>query len=95
MAQPDKVVRISLNSQGLPVPDQDPVQVKKSEQKLKWSASFPFTINIDGYADVKYGSGDDDGAHNCKTGYFHEERKHKYSITANGVTNDPEVDIKP
>jgi len=95
MAQPDKVVRLTLNQKGLPVPDQDPVVVKKSEQKLKWSADFPFSIDIEGYSDMKYGSGDADGPHSCKTGLFHEERRHKYSITANGQTNDPDIDIKP
>jgi len=95
MPQPDKVVRLSLNSKGMPVPDQDPVYVKKNEQKVKWCASFPFTIEIEGHKELKYGPGDGDGAHNCKTGYFDQERKHKYSITANGNTNDPDVEIVP
>lgn len=94
MPQPDKVVRLSLSANGMPVPDQDPILVKKGQQKVKWSASFPFTIDIDGYSDgVDYGPGDGDGPHNCKTGYF--QQKHKYSITANGKTNDPEIDIIP
>jgi hypothetical protein len=93
MSQPDKVVRISINAKGMPVPDQDPVQVKKGNQKVKWYASFPFTIDIDGYGDLSYGS-DSDGPH-CKTGYFGEEKRYKYSITANGVTNDPDLDIRP
>jgi len=95
MSQPDKVVRLSLNSSGMPVPDQDPVQVKKDNQKVKWCASFPFEIEIEGYSDVNYGSGDGDGPHNCKTGYFAQQRRYKYSITANGVTNDPDLDIQP
>lgn len=94
MPQPDKVVRLSLNQKGLPVPDQDPVYVKKGDQKVKWCADFPFTIDIQDYSDgVKYGPGDNDGRHNCSTGVFN--RKHKYSITANGVTNDPDIDIRP
>ena len=95
MSQADKVVRLSLDPKGMPVPDQDPVQIKKREQKVKWCANFPFTIKIDGYSDVSYGPGDGDGPHNCKTGYFSDERKHKYSITANGHTNDPELDVRP
>jgi hypothetical protein len=91
---PDKVVNISLNAKGVPVPDQDPVQVKKGNQKLKWCASFPFTIDIEDYSDVSYGS-DADAPHHCKTGLFDKERRHKYSITANGITNDPDIDIRP
>ncbi len=93
--QPDKVVRLSLNANGLAVPNQDPIEVKKGHQKIKWSADFPFTIDVDGYSDVGYGSGDGDGSHSCKTGYFSDEKKYKYSITANGKTNDPEIDVKP
>lgn len=90
---PDKVVRLSLNAAGLAVPDQDPVQVKKDNQKVRWAADFPFTIEIDGYSDVQHGNGN--GAHHCKTGYFRDVMKYKYSITANGKTNDPELDIQP
>jgi hypothetical protein len=94
MAQPDKVVRLTLKTNGMPVPDQDPVLVTKGDQKVKWSADFPFTIDIDNYAEkLNYGPGDDDGPHNCKSGVF--DKKHKYSITANGHTNDPDIDIKP
>ena len=91
---PDKVVRLSLQN-GLPVPSQDPIEVKKSNQKVKWCADFPFTIDIEGYSNVGYGPGDGDGPHNCKTGYFDEEKSYKYSITANGRTNDPGIDVKP
>jgi hypothetical protein len=94
MAQPDKIVRLSLNASGLPVPDQDPVPVKKGNQKVKWCADFPFTIDIDGYKDVNYGS-DGDAPHHCKSGYFAEEKRYKYSITANGKTNDPDLDVRP
>lgn len=92
--QPDKIVRLSLNAEGFAVPDQDPVPVKKSNQKVKWCASFPFTIQIEGYKDVAYGS-DGDAPHHCKTGIFDEERRYKYSIIANGKTNDPDLDVKP
>jgi hypothetical protein len=91
---PDKIVRLNLNASGMPVPDQDPVQVQKGNQKLKWCASFPFTIDIQDYSDVNYGS-DGDAPHHCKSGVFNQERRHKYSITANGKTNDPEIDVKP
>lgn len=90
--QPDNVVRITM-SNGLPVPDQDPVAVKKDNQKVRWFADFDFRIDIDGYKDVKYTSGG--GDYRCTSGTFAEVRKYKYSITANGVTNDPELDVKP
>ena len=93
---PDKVVRLSLNGEGLAVPDQDPVEVNRHNQKIRWSADFQFTIDIDGYSDVKYttnGAGNVD-PYNAKTGYF-TGTHHKYSITANGLTNDPEIQIRP
>ena len=94
MPQPDKVVRLTLNSSGVPVPAEDPIYVKKAQQKVKWCASFPFSIEIQNYSEkLKYGPGDGDGPHNCKTEYI--EQKHKYSITANGHTNDPEIDVIP
>jgi hypothetical protein len=89
----EKVVRISMNG-GLPVPDHDPIEVQKNNQKIKWAADFPFKIDIDGYTDVAHGK-DGDGPHHAKTGAFVTERKHKYSITANGVTNDPDIIVKP
>jgi hypothetical protein len=95
MSQPDKKVHLSLDASGMPVPDHDPVQVKKGNQKVKWCADFPFKIDIAEYGDVSYGAGDDDGPHNCKTGYFARERRYKYSITANGKTNDPGLDVIP
>jgi hypothetical protein len=95
MPQPDRVVRLSLNASGLAVPDQDPVEVRKGNQKVKWCAEFPFTIDIDGYSDVKDSGPDADGPHNRKTGYFNEEKRYKYSITANGKVNDPGLDVKP
>lgn len=95
MAQPDRVVRLSLNPGGFAVPDQDPIPVKQGNQKVKWCADFPFSIEVEGYTDVKPGNGDSDGPHNCKSGFFNEEKKYKYSIIANGKVNDPELDVKP
>jgi len=92
--QPDKVVRITMQN-GLPVPDQDPVQVKKDKQKVRWCADFDFRIDITGYNDVNYQPGSGDCAYRCTTGTFSSITNYKYSITANGVTNDPELEIKP
>lgn len=94
--QPDKVVRITLNGQGLPVPDQDPVVAQRDNQKIRWCADFEFQIEIEGYSDLKYGTGGgSDCAYRCTTGTFPQVGQYKYSITANGQTNDPEIDIKP
>ncbi|HEX8253756.1 MAG TPA: hypothetical protein VF846_11440 [Thermoanaerobaculia bacterium] len=93
---PDKVVRLSLNGEGFAIPDQDPVEVNRGNQKLRWCADFQFTIDIVGYTDVKYttnGAGND-CPYNAKTGYF-TGQSYKYSITANGKTNDPEIQIRP
>lgn len=92
--QSDKVVRITMQN-GVPVPDQDPVQVKKNTQKVKWCAEFEFRITIDGYDDVNYTPGGGDCVFAAKTGYFTEERQFKYTISANGVDNDPVLDIRP
>lgn len=92
--QPDKVVRITMQN-GLPVPDQDPVQVKKDNQKVRWCADFNFTIDIAGYKDVTYSSGGSNCAYRATTGTFGNITNYKYSITANGVTNDPELEVKP
>ncbi|HEX8619637.1 MAG TPA: hypothetical protein VF911_18800 [Thermoanaerobaculia bacterium] len=92
---PEKVVSLSLNSDGFAVPDQDPVVVNRGNQKIRWSAGFEFTIDIDGYKDVHYSqNGGPDPRYNAKTGYF-SGTNYKYSITANGKTNDPEISIKP
>jgi hypothetical protein len=91
--QPEKVVRITMRD-GLPVPDQDPVEVKKDNQKVRWCADFDFRIDVDGYKDMKYASGGHP-AYRCTTGTFPEITKYKYSITANGVTNDPDLVIRP
>jgi hypothetical protein len=94
--QSEKVVRLTLNSSGFAVPDQDPVRVQKANQKIRWCADFEFTIDMPEYTDMKYGNG---GASDCKfrctTGTFPDVRKYKYSIVANGKTNDPEVDVFP
>jgi len=90
--QPEKVVRITM-SNGLPVPDQDPIEVKKDNQKVRWYADFDFRIDVDGYDEMHYSNGG--GDYRCTTGTFPEIRNYKYSITANGVTNDPNLDIKP
>ncbi len=93
--QPDKVVRLTINESGLAVPDQDPIRVKKDNQKIRWCADFDFQIEIDGYSDVHYGSGGSECPHRCATGTFQNVGRYKYSITANGKTNDPEVDVFP
>ena len=90
--QPEKVVRIVM-SNGLPIPDQDPIVVKKDNQKVRWCADFDFKIEVDGYKDLKYNTGG--GEYRCTTGTFANITNYKYSITANGVTNDPELEIRP
>ncbi|HYC59746.1 MAG TPA: hypothetical protein VEK79_09285 [Thermoanaerobaculia bacterium] len=89
--QPDKVVRITMQD-GIPVPDQDPVDVRKNDQKLRWTADFDFRITVDGYTDLNYSHGSE---YTCKTGSFNSERRYKYTISANGVDNDPMIDVKP
>lgn len=91
--QPEKVVRITMQN-GLPVPDQDPIVVKKDNQKVRWCADFDFRIDVEGYRDMQYANGGKP-AYRCTTGTFPEIRRYKYSITANGVTNDPDLDVKP
>lgn len=89
----DKVVRVSLDSSGLPIPDQDPVPVRKNKQKVRWTAPFEFRITVDDYDDVKCSGGG--GNFECKTGVFTEETVYKYTIHANGRDNDPSIDVKP
>lgn len=94
--QPDKVVTITLNADGLPVPDQDPIEVKKDNQKVRWEADFDFKIEVDGYTNMKYNkTSASKDPFNCTTGTFPDVRRYKYSITANGKTNDPDLDVKP
>jgi hypothetical protein len=95
MPTPDKVVRITWQG-GIPVPDQDPIEIKKSDQKLQWCADFDFKITINDYTDIKYSNGGGSScAFSCKTGQFDQERRYKYTIHADGVDNDPNIDIKP
>jgi hypothetical protein len=93
-AMADKTVNLRLNDQGLAVPDQDPVTVERNQQKIKWCAPFEFQIQIEGYDDVKYKNGSGNCAYEAKTGYFPGQR-YKYSIIANGKTNDPEIVVQP
>jgi hypothetical protein len=94
--KPDNVVRITLNNGGLPVPDQDPVVVQKENQKVRWCADFDFRIEVEGYDDLSYGpGGGSDCKFRCTTGTFPQVRTYKYSITANGRTNDPDLEVKP
>lgn len=96
--EPEKVVNISLNSSGTPVPDQDPIQVWRNSQKVKWSAPFEFQIRIDGYSNITYSKGGNGSSdHFCKTGTFDDPaaKGYKYTIVANGVENDPDIELKP
>lgn len=93
-----KEVQISLNADGLPVPDTDPVQVWRNTDKVKWVAPFEFTISVDGYDDITYSKGGNgNGEHHCKTGFFGDNAnsRYKYTISANGVDNDPDIEVKP
>jgi hypothetical protein len=91
--EPEKVVRITMRD-GIPVPEQDPIVLKQGNQRLKWSADFEFRITIEDYADLQYSDGGARRFH-CKTGLFNQPRTHKYTISANGVDNDPVLDIQP
>jgi hypothetical protein len=92
--QSEKVVRITMAG-GLPVPDQDPVVVKKDTQKVRWCADFDFRITVDGYSDIKHSSAGTDCDFQAKSGAFNTIKQYKYTISANGVDNDPLLDIKP
>ena len=93
-SESDKVVRITMEN-GVPVPDQDPVRVKKAGQKVRWCADFEFQISIEDYDDVNYTPGGSSCLFSAKTGYFNTERQYKYTISANGVDNDPTLDVRP
>jgi hypothetical protein len=93
--QSDKVVRITLNGSGLPVPDQDPIQLKKDNQKVRWCADFDFDIRIDGYDDVQKGPSGADCRFRVTTNTFSDVKRYKYTIIANGQENDPDIDILP
>jgi len=88
----EKVVRITMKD-GLPVPDQDPVKVKKDNQKVRWAADFDFRITVDGYTDVSYS--ESGGQYSAKSGAFGTIKQYKYTISANGVDNDPILDVEP
>ncbi|HEU4889749.1 MAG TPA: hypothetical protein VFV49_17830 [Thermoanaerobaculia bacterium] len=88
----EKVVRITMKD-GLPVPDQDPVVVKKDNQKVRWAADFDFRITVDGYSDVRHTNGG--GQYHAQTGAFGTIKQYKYTISAGGVDNDPVLDIQP
>jgi hypothetical protein len=91
----EKLIRITLDDDGTPVPDQETAEVRKDNQKVRWCADFEFEIAIDGYDDVTYGSGGTDCRFRCTTGTFGEIKRYKYSIVANGKENDPFLDVKP
>lgn len=91
----DKTVQVTLNASGMPVPDQDPIVVHKNSDKIKWCATFDFSITIDGYTDVTKEQGGSDCPHRVKTGSFPHEGQLKYTITANGKDNDPMIDVRP
>jgi hypothetical protein len=95
MSQADKVVRITLNDQGFPVPDQDPVEVKQNAQHVRFCAEFDFSIVINGYTNVTKERGNGNCAFAVKTGTFGDAGRYKYDITANGNTTDPILDVKP
>lgn len=90
----EKYVTITLDSTGLPVANPDPVYVKKDSQKVRWCADFSFTITIDG-ASADSTSGPSGCNQTVKKGPWGKVGQIKYSITANGQTNDPTVDVQP
>lgn len=101
---PDKIVRITMNDNGIPVPDQDPVVLMTGQQKLLWTADFDFRITIDGYGDVSYANASELSSTSglswgnelgCLTGLFSQGGSYKYTISANGVDNDPTIDVQP
>lgn len=97
-SKPDKEVRITLDAKGFPVPDVDPVPVWRNDQKLKFTADFDFKISIDGYpeSNVVYSKGGGKN-HHCMTGIFADagKKSYKYTISANGIDNDPTIELKP
>jgi hypothetical protein len=88
----EKAVRV-LWQDGVPVPDQDPIKLKKDNGKVKWYANFDFRISVDGYSDLTYSQAG--GEFMVKSGKFNTARQHKYTISANGIDNDPILDIEP
>lgn len=90
----DKRVTITLNSSGLPVPSIDPVTVKKDSEKVQWCADFSFSIEIEGQT-ADSTAGPSGCNQTVKKGPWGKVGQIKYSITANGQTNDPTIDIQP
>ena len=91
----DKVITITLDGSGMPVPDEETAKVVKGNQKVRWCAAFEFQITIEDYTDVTYGSGGTNCAYKAVTGTFDDVKRYKYTITANGQDNDPYLDVKP
>ena len=80
----EKIVRITLDSSGLPVPDEDPVVLYVGDS-VSWTAPFSFAIRIPEFPEL----------HGTETVVLFEPGTYKYSITANGRTNDPEIEVLP
>lgn len=92
----EKIISITLDSNGLPVASPDPAPVRKDNQKVRWCADFDFKITIEDYdGGLDYNSGGSGCRYRCTSSTFGSIKKYKYSITANGQTNDPEIDVKP
>lgn len=93
--QPDKVIRVTLDSSGLPIPSENPVHAKKDNQRIRWCADFDFQIEVDGYADLSSGKNGGDCRFQVTSGKFGEIKEYKYTIIANGKANDPEIVVDP
>jgi hypothetical protein len=91
----EKFVRVTLDSSGLPIPDQDPIELQKDNQRIRWCADFDFDIRIDGYSDTTKGAGGADCRYRVVSGVFGEIKTYKYTIIGNGQENDPDIVIKP
>ena len=90
---PDKEITIRMRD-GKPQPDDDPVVVHKDKQKIRWTADFDFRITIEDYDKVKHSNGGGT-SYEAKTDVFSDNRQHKYTISANGIDNDPTIDVQP
>lgn len=94
--QSEKLVTITLNSSGFPVADPESAQIQKDNQKVRWCSAYDFALTFDGgYSDLTYNAGGSNCTYRCTSGTFGEIKKYKYSITINGKTTDPDVDVKP
>ncbi|HJQ35554.1 MAG TPA: hypothetical protein VKB93_00300 [Thermoanaerobaculia bacterium] len=76
----EKIVHITLDVSGMPVPDEDPVVLRVGDG-VSWTAPFSFTIAIPDFPEL----------HGTETVVLYDAGTYKYSITANGRTNDPEI----